>query len=94
MQVVCPPAVQSGGTGNRRQEEDQYSEQEINLRKAHRSVDKTGVFVRLCVGVDGLEEQGSRQFRLKDPGLNDGKGDHRNDGDVLKKDGKRPRVIK
>ena len=56
MQVVCPPAVQSGGTGNRRQEENQYSEQEINLRKPHRSVDKTGVFVRLGVGVDGLEE--------------------------------------
>ena len=59
MQVVCPLGIQSGGTGNRRQEEDQYSEYEINLRKLHRSVDKTGVFVRLGVGVDGLEEQGS-----------------------------------
>ena len=59
MQVVCPLGIQSGGTGNRRKDEDHYSEQEINLRKPHRSVDKTGVFVRLGVGVDGLEEQGS-----------------------------------
>jgi len=51
MQVVCPLAVQSRGTGNSRQEEDQYSEQEVDLRKSHSSVDKTGVFVRLGVGV-------------------------------------------
>ncbi len=94
MQVVCPLAVQSGGTGDCRQEEDQDSEQEVDLCKPHRSVNKTGVFVRLGVGVYGLKEQGSRQPRLKDPGLNDGKGDHHNDGDVLKKDSKRPRVIK
>ncbi len=94
MQVVCPLAVQSGGTGNSRQEEDHYSEQEVDLRKPHRSVDKTGVFIRLGVGVYGLKEQGSRQSRLKDPGLNDGKGDHHDDGDVLNKDSKRPRVIK
>ena len=56
MQVVCPLTGQSGGTGNSRQEEDQYSEQEVDLRKPHRSVDKMGMFVRLGVGVYGLKE--------------------------------------